>query len=211
MAVSMETTSIILAGGKNLRLGRDKAQEVFGSRSLLDTVIQRVRPISQQILVVTSIEKPELLVDEGIEILFDIYPDKGPLGGIYTGLMASTTKNNIVVACDMPFLNTGLLGFLVAKLGDYDAVVPRLGEEMLEPLHAVYSRVCLDVIKERLENNRLGVHSFVKVIRVRYIEREECLQFDPQLLSFFNINDQSDLERAMSLFNTKESKQQSYP
>jgi len=88
---------------------------------------------------------------------------------------------------------------MVGLAGDFDAVVPRLGGGMVEPLHAIYSKSCLDKMKRRLERNQLGVHSFLKTVRVRYVEREESQRFDPQLLSFFNINYQSDLDRAIAL------------
>ena len=81
----------------------------------------------------------------------------------------------------------------------FDAVVPRLGEGKIEPLHAVYSRNCLNNMKELLEHNQLGIARLLKTVRVRYVERAECQRFDPQLLSFFNINSQSDLNRARKL------------
>jgi len=131
--------------------------------------------------------------------LADLYPGKGPLGGIYTGLLASQSLHSIVVACDMPFLSTELLRYMIEQCGDFDAVVPRLGEGMAEPLHAIYSKSCLEKMKRWLEHNQLGVHSFLKTVRVRYVEREESQRFDPQLLSFFNINYQSDLDQAIAL------------
>jgi molybdopterin-guanine dinucleotide biosynthesis protein A len=45
----------------------------------------------------------------------------------------------------------------------------------------------------------LKVDAFLKAVRVRYVERSECQRLDPQLLSFFNINRQADLERAEAL------------
>jgi len=195
----MKVTAIILAGGKNLRLGRNKALEVLNGTSLIERVVERLEPLTNRILIVTSQEQSEFPIACRAEILADLYPDKGPLGGIYTGLLASQSPHSIVVACDMPFLSTELLRYMVELSGDFDAVVPRLGEEMAEPLHAIYSRSCLKEMKSRLELNQLGVHSFLKILRVRYVEREESQRFDPQLLSFFNVNHQSDLDRAITL------------
>jgi len=195
----MEVTAIILAGGKNLRLGRTKALETIGGKSLIECVVERLRPLTSQILIATSQEQLDLPVADKAEILVDLYPDKGPLGGIYTGLLASQSSHSIVVACDMPFLNTELLRYMTELVGDFDAVAPRLEEGIAEPLHAIYSKSCLDKIKKRLEHNQLGVNSFLNTLRVRYVEREETQRLDPQLLSFFNINYQSDLDRAITL------------
>ncbi len=195
----MKITSIILAGGKNLRLSRSKALETLDGKSLIERVIERLRPLTNQILVVTSQEQFDLPVAGKAEILVDLYPGKGPLGGIYTGLLTSHSSRSIVVACDMPFLNTELLRYMIGLSRDFDAVVPRLGEGMVEPLHAIYSKSCLGNIKTQLERNQLKVNSFLDTVRVRYVERAESQRLDPQLLSFFNINYQSDVDRAIAL------------
>lgn len=195
----MKVTSIVLAGGKNLRLGRTKYQEIIGGKSLIQGVIERLKPLSSQILIVTSRDHLDFPGIDKAEILVDLFPEKGPLSGIYTGLLSSGSPYSIVVACDMPFLNTELLGYMLKLSRGFDAVVPRLGEEKAEPLHAIYSGTCLDKMKTRLERNQLGVYSFLNTIRVRYVEREECQRLDPQLLSFFNINYQADLDRANEL------------
>ena len=195
----MEVSAIVLAGGKSLRLGRSKAFETIGGKSLIEHVLERVRPLTSQILIVTSREQFDLLAASKAETLTDIYPSKGSLVGIYTGLLASPSSHSIVVACDMPFLNTELLHYMVELAPDFDAVIPRLGERMVEPLHAIYAKSCLDSIKLQLERNQLQVNSFLDSVRVRYVERAECQRLDPQLLSFFNINNQSDLERAIAL------------
>jgi molybdopterin-guanine dinucleotide biosynthesis protein A len=200
----MEVTSIVLAGGKSLRLGKSKALEIAAGKSLIARVIQQLKQLSSHVLIATSREQSDLLAAIDAEILVDIYPNKGPLGGIYTGLMASQCSHNIVVACDMPFLNTELLHYMVELSRDFDAVVPRLSRRHLEPLHAVYSKACLDSIRKQLDSGQLRVGSFLSQVRVRYIERPECQRLDPQLLSFFNINYQSDLNRAIALATEQE-------
>jgi len=165
----------------------------------MERVTERLRPLSQQLLIVTSREQLDLPSITDAEILVDLYPEKGPLGGIYTGLLAARSSHSIVVACDMPFLNTKLLSHMIELSQGFDAVVPRLGEIMMEPLHAIYARSCLDSMQARLERNQLGIYAFLKAVTVRYLEWEECRQLDPQLLSFFNINYQSDLDRAITL------------
>ena len=195
----MKVTSIILAGGKNLRLGRNKALETIDGKSLIDCVVKRLEPLTNQILIVTSQEQLDFPVTCNAEILPDLYPGKGPLGGIYTGLLASPSSHSIVVACDMPFLNIELLCYMIELSQDFDAVIPRLGERKLEPLCAVYSRSCLGIMKTEIENNRLQISHSLSMLRVRYIERAECQKFDPQLLTFFNINYQSDLDQAITL------------
>ncbi len=199
--VGVKITAIVLAGGKSFRLGRRKALEPFLGKRLIEHVVERLRPLAGQLLIVTSREQADLPFLEKTEVLIDIYPDKGPLGGIYTGLSAARCSNSIVIGCDMPFLNTGLLRFMLESAPAFDAVVPRLSQGIVEPLHAVYAKSCLDKIKIQLEKNQLGIPALLDTLHTRYIEREECLRLDPELKSFFNINNQADLDRALALAN----------
>lgn len=195
----MEITGIILAGGKNLRLGRNKALEKIGGVTVIARVVNRLTPLVSQLVIVTADGKNHLIPIPSAKFKADIYPGKGPLDGIYTGLSASRTELNIAVACDMPFLNTTLLKHMLELAPGFDAVVPRTRESLFEPLHAVYSRTCLPVIKNHLDSGQLSIRAFLAEVKVRYIEEDECRQYDPDLLSFFNMNRQSDLERAMKI------------
>lgn len=189
-------TSIVLAGGKSLRLGRDKALEEIGGERLIQRVIERLRPLGNDIIVVTS--SSDQLPDLGLRRVVDIYPGKGALGGIYSGLKESASFHSLIIACDMPFLSTALLRYLIGLAPGFDVVIPRVGR-LVEPLHAVYSKNCLAPIQAMLEKNNLKIGDLLDVVKVRYVGEVEMERFDPERLSFFNINSEADLERARSL------------
>ena len=195
----MAVSSIILAGGKSSRLGREKHAEVIAGKSLIERVISRLQPLSTEILLVISQSQSEISFSlPEVKTLVDIYPRKGSLGGIYTGLVNSTHTNNIVVACDMPFLNPDLLGYMIDLSPDFDIVIPRIGTE-LEPLHAVYSKNCIAPMKDLIERGHFKIDRFFDSVKVRYIEEKELNRLDPEHMSFFNINTQEDLEKAIML------------
>ncbi len=191
----MDICCIVLVGGKSLRLGRDKALEIVGNRSLLQQVVSCISFFKSDIIIVTATEQsfPQFVDYSKLRIVTDIYPGKGPLGGIYTGLAVSDSLYNIVVAGDMPFLNQALLHYMIQISANFDLVVPRLGN-MIEPLHAVYSKGCLASIEHLLKQGNLSVRELFNLVRVRYVEAEEINRFDPKHLSFFNINTKADLE-----------------
>jgi molybdopterin-guanine dinucleotide biosynthesis protein A len=195
----MNATGIILAGGKNLRLGRNKALEKIGGVTIIERVVNSLTPVISQLIIVTSDGKNHLIPIPFAKFVADIYPGKGPLGGIYSGLSASNTELSIAVACDMPFLNTRLLQHMVEFSPGYDAVVPVLRKSFFEPLHSIYSINCLSIIKNHIETGQLSIRAFLSEANVRYINEDECRKYDPDLLSFFNINRQSDLEQAMKI------------
>jgi len=195
----MDATGIILAGGKNLRLGRNKALEIIGGKTVIERVLARLSLIVNTIIIVTADGKNHLMPLPDARFVADVYPGKGPLGGIYSGVSTSSTDLNIVVACDMPFLSTDLLQHMLELAPGFDAVVPRTRESLFEPLHAVYSRNCLPVIKSHVETGKLSIRAFLAEVKVRYIEEDECRRYDLELLSFFNMNRQADYERALKI------------
>jgi len=201
---NLDIGGIVLAGGRGLRLGRDKALETVGPESLLERVLSRLSFLDREILLVTAgeLSYSRLNIHPRLRVVSDIYPGRGPLGGIYTGLRLSTSFYNLVVACDMPFLNSALLNYMIEVAGGFDLVVPQLGD-LVEPLHAVYSKGCLKTAESLLGQGRLGVREVFSQVRVRYVEAEEIDRFDPDHLSFFNINAKSDLARARDLMGDR--------
>ncbi len=192
--------SIALAGGKSLRLGRNKLLEDVGGKTLLSRVLGTLSSLKGEVIIVASATQPvpSDYIHPGITVRQDIFPESGPLGGIYTGLAASGCFHNLVVACDMPFLNSALLEYMLEKTVDYDIVIPRL-DGFIEPLHAVYSQNCLPYIRHEIDSGHRNIRSFFPKVKVRYIERIEIDRFDPDHLSFFNINTEEDLEKAREL------------
>jgi molybdopterin-guanine dinucleotide biosynthesis protein A len=188
-----------------LRLGRVKALERINEQSLIERTIDRLSTVIQELLVVTSQEQFKLLAAARLKgkLIVDIYPGKGALGGIYTGLISTDSFYSLVVGCDMPFLNRDLLCYLIELAPGFDVVVSRI-DGMLEPLHAVYSKNCLAPIKELIGKDRLEISQLLELVNTRYVDRDEIVKFDPRCLSFFNINTLDDLKKAKDLREQRE-------
>ena len=196
----MDISGIVLAGGRSLRLGREKVSETVGNKSLLERAILRLSSLVSDIIIVVATEQSFLqFIDyPKLRVVADVYPGKGPLGGIYTGLAASDSFHSLVVASDMPFLNQNLLSYMMHLAPSFDLVIPRLGD-MVEPLHTVYSQTCLTHIEQLLRQNNLGALELISRVNVRYVDVMEINRFDPEHLSFFNINTEEDLKKAREL------------
>lgn len=211
-------SGIVLAGGRSRRMGVDKAFLDLGGQPLIEIVLGRLSRVADEIIVVTN--EPEKFASLGIALVGDVYRGQGTLAGIHAGLQAARYQYSLVVACDMPFLNPNLLRFMALLAADYDLVMPRLMPEKeptastaeaakrakdrnLHPLHAIYSKACLPHIEETLQGDDWRVIAFLPTVRVRYVERDEIELFDPQHLSFFNINTPADLDRARELTNDR--------
>ncbi len=194
-------SSIVLAGGESSRLGRDKAFLEVKGQFLIESIIERLRQLSQEVIIVAN--ETDRYEEFEATLVSDVYPGKGALGGIYSGVMRASNSYSLVVACDMPFLNLSLLRYMQTLAVSYDVVIPRIGH-LREALHAIYAKDCLPFMEEQLQQGDLRIIHFFPHVRVRYVEQEEIEVFDPQHLSFFNINTQGDLERAMEIWSQED-------
>ncbi|MCI0812879.1 MAG: molybdenum cofactor guanylyltransferase [Chloroflexi bacterium] len=205
MGTQLNASGIVLAGGRSRRLGRAKALEPFQGEPLIRRVIDRLSRITDDLVfVVNDHEQASALpissrdIDLTYDIVIDKYPDGGSLGGIYTGLLAANSQWAFVVACDMPFLNVELMRHMLSMRDGQDVVVPRT-DGYPEPTHALYNKSCLPFIEKRLKRDDLKIARFFDEIRVRFLEEAEVRGLDGDLLSFFNVNTQDDLDRALTL------------
>jgi len=197
----LPVTGVVLAGGKGLRLGRPKALERVGGVSLLGRVISCIQPLCFETIVVTREDqlRPLSLAGLQVTIATDLIPERGPLGGLFTGLTLAKTDYCLVVACDMPFLNPALLTHLLGLAPEADIVAPVM-KGMTEQLHTVYTRkTCLAAIEQLLAMGQSRVSSLFEIVKVRFVTEPEMQRFDPELLSFFNVNTEADFRQAETM------------
>lgn len=217
-------SAVILAGGQSRRMGRDKAFIEFEGAPLIARVIERVKPVCSEVIIVAN--DVDAYAHFGVRVVGDAYPGKGSLGGTFSGLQVAREDYALAVACDMPFLNAALLRYLISLAPQFDVVIPRAQdpsgkaprfsrgdppaggrksrraeqpiakESNLHPTHAVYSKTCLPAMHARLLADDLRLIGFHDAVRVRVVETDEIDRFDPQHLSFFNANTPEDLSVA---------------
>jgi len=188
---------IILAGGRSTRLGQDKTSLVFGGRNLLQRTVDLLSQLNQEIILVLAPGQttPVVTSSREIRVARDQFKGKGPLIGLYAGLRASSDDQCLAVACDMPLLNLDLLRYMLDLTLGFDIVIPRLGH-FIEPLHAVYSKSCQGEIHRLIGKGDRQIRPLLDLMKVRYVQEGEIDRFDPEHLSFFNINRPEDLKKA---------------
>ena len=188
-------TGVILSGGKNRRMGENKAFLAVDGEPLIDRTVRLFRAVFQEIIVVTT--SPLDYLDQEATIVTDILPGKGALGGIYSGLFFAREEYAFIAACDMPFLNRVFLEYMISRTTGYDIIVPATPEGF-QPLHAVYSRRCLPVIRGLIDRDRLKITGFYPGHRLLTISPEVIRSFDPDGRMFMNVNTPEDLRNLPS-------------
>ena len=177
-------------------MGVDKAFLTVAGMPMIEHVLRALRPVVRQIIIVTN--SPARYRSYDARVVTDMLDQRGPLTGIYSGIRGSDSEYNLVVACDMPFLKPEFLAYLLEQAPGYDAVVPVVGE-LIEPLHAVYSRKLLPVIEERIREDERKIQGIFARANVRYVTEKEISRFDPERRSFINLNTPQQYKEATCL------------
>ncbi len=188
-------TGIVLSGGENERMGTDKAFLKIDGIPMIEHILRVLKSIFDKIIIVTN--TPQLYTAYDAMVVTDAYDRRGPLTGIYSGLLKTTDEYNFVVACDMPFLNTGLISYMMGLAAGFDIVVPRIGG-LSEPLHAVYSKGLLPIIKNRIQQGNQQIQGIFgeTQVRVRYVTEVEIDRHDQERRSIMNLNTPGEYKEA---------------
>ncbi len=198
-------TGIILGGGKSQRMGRDKRSLHWEGEPFLDRICRVMNRLFSEVLVVTACEDYDCS-HLSVRLVTDHIPQKGSLGGLYTGIMESSNFLNFVVACDMPFLMDECIRRVCLRPTSDVSVVKITNA--LQPLHARYSQRCAPVVLRMLEQGDLKIQNLFSYPELRMDVMKESLfdDIDQCRQSFNNINTPADLEfarkRASGLSNS---------
>ena len=176
--------------------GEPKALLEVGGRRIIDRVVEVVRVVTDDALLVTN--TPEAYAFLGLPMVPDAFPDHGSLGGIYSGLTAATGDAAFTVACDMPFLMPEVARLVIDRAPEADVVAPRVGGQF-ETLHACYGKACLEPMERKLRAGRLKIVGFFDEVRVLAISEDEVARFREPDLVFMNVNTPEELQRAREL------------
>jgi molybdenum cofactor guanylyltransferase len=201
-----------LAGGKSRRMGTDKAfvPLVDGGRPMLDLVLDRLRAVADDVMVVANDWERFQLFEA--RVVSDVHQEIGALGGIHAAVSQAAHDHCLVVACDMPFLSAELLKRMADEPRDYDVLVPVIPGEsrqggagrIFQTLHAIYSKTCLPAIESRIGEGNRRVVGFFDAVRVREFDVTEIQVVDPEFRSFYNANTPEAVASAAALTGTGE-------
>ncbi|MCH1640833.1 molybdenum cofactor guanylyltransferase [Paenibacillus timonensis] len=223
----MNTTAIILAGGRSSRMGTDKALLELGGCTVLERLIRELEPVASRIVIAAG---DKAVYDRfGKEVVTDLFPGAGPLAGLHAGLESSATCWSLAVACDTPFANSGLFRALQERAEAAEEAEARAGgpagelavagaqegfaaaeailartEGRAHPLLAAYRRSVLPGLEERLRAGRLKMTAWTETLRTEYIEGETLALASGLPLEWcaFNMNKPEDYEQARVLLES---------
>lgn len=184
-----EAVGFVVAGGRSTRMARDKALLPWGTSTLLDHAIARLRECCGTVRILSGAEKR--YADRGLPVDVDEMEGAGPLGGLLTGLSHLQGAPGLFLAVDVPRVAVELLAHLLALAPDWDAVVP-VSADGPQPVSAVYRASCRDPVRRRLAAGERTMTCFWPDIRVRTVGADELAAFGNPADLFANVNTPED-------------------
>lgn len=174
-------TGIVLSGGKSSRMGMDKGIMELEGKKMVQYVLDALAPVVDKIIIIANNNHYN---DFGYPVYEDLIKDCGPMGGIHTGLTYSNTMKNMVLSCDIPFITSKMISYIIAESGDYEITIPK-HENKLEPLCAVYSKKCGDKLKELLERKEWKMQEALQYFNTQQLRLSGAKEI---ARNFININ-----------------------
>ncbi len=165
-----DVTGVLLAGGKSLRMGQDKALLEFNGQPLFQHSLDLLKQFFNTVMIAG--DRPDLATAD-IPAIPDTYPGSA-LGGLYTGLQKAQTDWIFVAPCDMPYPNARMVALLLQHRHGVDAVVPRT-KDGYEPVFALYHKSCLVQMEHMLQKNQYRIYDFYQRIQIYALDPQQHL------------------------------------
>lgn len=182
-------TAVVLSGGESSRMKTEKGLVSFQGKAMIQHVLDAVSKVTDKVILIANHPEYRKL---SYPCFPDIFHGVGPMGGIYSGLNYSTTRKNLVLSCDMPFITAQFLEVLLDRVGDEDILVP-VYEGKPQPLCAVYDQHCREELKVRIESGNLKLQELFETLKTKRVPVDSKFSDTPSI--FTNINTPEDLIR----------------
>jgi len=201
----IDITAFILSGGKNSRIGTNKALLQVEAKPLIQRLIDLLDPIFSEVLI--SSNEPDLYNFTGKKIVQDIYSARGPLAGIHSALKFTDTSKNFIVSCDLPLINARLINYIINYKSDKDIILP-VADGRIQQTCGLYSKNILNKVEKLLieshqKNSKLkgSIYELMDRVPTEIVEVDNFDFYSPNL--FLNINTSEDYNYLKSIFKNK--------
>lgn len=185
------TSCYIMAGGKSSRMGGiDKGLMFVDHRRMVELILEKVKPYFADIKIVSN--NPDYQTC-GLAVLPDLVKDIGPAGGICTALRDCSTKRLFVLSCDMPFVTTEAMAFLLMAAEGYDITLPS-HHDKIEPLFSVISKSCEVLWEKSIQQGVYKLQDIMANFNTLRLAVDENKLFAGDF--FMNVNTQQSFDEA---------------
>ena len=190
--IKKHITGFVLAGGKSSRMGQDKGLMLLHGKEMVLNIVEQLLPCVDEVLIVSNNKAYNKF---GFTILEDLIKNTGPAAGIFTALKHSKTDLNIFVGCDMPFISTAAIEYLIQQATDKDICIAT-ANGMQHPLFGIYNKSILNMLELLIHQNELKLKTIIQQFNHQFIDMSRW-EIEQENL-FNNINTKQDFEQAIN-------------
>lgn len=182
-------TAILLSGGNSTRMGVDKQELNYNGIYIMDTIVNNLSIHFDEIIIVsnqTDFFDNRYSDNSNIIITSDIIKGKGPMIGLYSGLLQSTKENNLLLACDMPYFSHEYIDFLKSK--PYHTALVRKKGEYFEPFFSFYKKRLTTSLENYIKSGKKSLNGFIESINPTIIDEKQLMDIKDIDKIFRNMN-----------------------
>ncbi len=198
-----DITGVILAGGKSSRMGTNKSFLKIGNKFIIEIITELMSSIFQKNILSTN--TPDEYKFLNLLMVEDIFKYSGPLAGIHSALLKSSTEKNFIISCDLPLMNREMIDYIVNFKTDCKIVIPRAAG-YLQPLIGIYHKSLLleieNILKETSQecpkSSHKSLHKLIERINSEVIDPTSLPFYSDEL--FFNMNNEADFNEIKKRF-----------
>ncbi len=175
----LELTGAVLAGGHSSRFGSNKALFAPDGETLISKAADLLHPLVREVLVSASHANAEAYAFLGLDIVEDLHPDCGPLGGLEALLDRCTTPWLLILTCDMPYVNSDALRTMIhhaqqSEGGICQESLPRAfawqrSDGSVSPFPLLIERSALSVVRSRMSSDHRSMKGLLGALDTYYI------------------------------------------
>lgn len=190
-------TCIVLSGGKSSRMGENKALLKIEDKTIIEHTVELMKSIFTTVLLITN--TPGEYEFLNIPIHEDIFKEKGPLAGIHSGLVNSSTETNFIISCDLPLMSKEVIEYILNFKTEKSITLCK-ADDYIQQLAGVYSKSLFPIIESILTTEKKhSVYSLLDKTDSEIIEIEELGFYKKDM--FLNMNRPEDYKKILTIIN----------
>jgi molybdenum cofactor guanylyltransferase len=174
----------ILAGGVSERMRQDKSRLRLGTRTMLGQIRAEAIKTGLKVRVIRK----------------DRVRRCGPLGGIYTALKTTRADLALFLACDMPFISTELIEWLMRQRGarsETNAIFVTANRAVGFPFFI--PRTALPAIQAQIESGAFSIQILARTLKAKVIKAPKAWRSQ-----LSNVNTPNDWAQAKKIWKLRE-------
>ncbi len=190
----------ILSGGKGRRFGSDKTLTMLREKPLYSYPLSFAKKISDDVMFISRDKDKYKPFESNVRYLEDDYECQSALAGLLTAFDRAKHDKILVIAADMPFINSKIVDILMNSLDRFDIATPKINDKLM-PLISIYNKNVKEIFLNFYSNGIYRLNDIFSELNYCAVYENSFNYAGVLNEQFININREEDLVIAETLFD----------